>query len=87
MLCQFLSDLLARARKKMDPNKSAVFAYDRLPAHLDLGIPAPYIHSLCFPPLEILEKVSSCLKPTPKADISRLEIQICTCVTGVKAKP
>ena len=34
----------------MDPNKSVVFAYDRVPAHLDLAIPAPYVHSLCFPP-------------------------------------
>ena len=35
---------------KMDPDKSVVFAYDGVPAHLDLAIPAPYVHSLCFPP-------------------------------------
>ena len=34
----------------MDPDKSVVFAYDGVPAHLDLAIPAPYVHSLCFPP-------------------------------------
>ena len=33
----------------MDPDKSVVFAYDGLPAHLDLAIPALYVHSLCFP--------------------------------------
>ena len=36
--------------EKMDPDKSVVFAYDGVPAHLDLAIPAPYVHSLCFPP-------------------------------------
>ena len=50
MLCRFLSDLLAGARKKMDPDKPAVFAYDGVPAHLDLPIPAPYVHGLSFPP-------------------------------------
>ena len=34
----------------MDPDKSLVFAYDGVPAHLDLAIPAQYEHSLCFPP-------------------------------------
>ena len=34
----------------MDPDKSVVFAYDGVPAHLDLAIPTPYVHSLCFPP-------------------------------------
>ena len=27
--------------EKMDPDKSVVFAYDGMPAHLDLAIPAP----------------------------------------------
>ena len=36
--------------EKMDPDKSVVFAYDGVLAHLDLAIPAPYVHSLCFPP-------------------------------------
>ena len=36
--------------EKMDPDKSVVFAYDGVPAHLDLAIPSPYVHSLCFPP-------------------------------------
>ena len=27
--------------EKMDPDKSVVFAYDGVPAHLDLAIPAP----------------------------------------------
>ena len=27
--------------EKMDPDKSLVFAYDGVPAHLDLAIPAP----------------------------------------------
>ena len=42
--------LSGTGEEKMDPNKSVVFAYDRVPAHLDLAIPAPYVHSLCFPP-------------------------------------
>ena len=36
--------------EKMDPDKSVVFAYDGVPSHLDLVIPAPYVQSLCFPP-------------------------------------
>ena len=44
----FFSDFLARAREKMDPDKSVVFAYDGVPAHLDL----PYAS-----PLDIAEKV------------------------------
>ena len=27
--------------EKMDPDKSVVFAYDGVPAHLDFSIPAP----------------------------------------------
>ena len=38
------------AEGKMDPDKSVVFAYDGVPAHLDLAISAPYVHSLCSPP-------------------------------------
>ena len=34
----------------MDPDKSVVIGYDGVPAHLDLAIPAQYVHSLCFPP-------------------------------------
>ena len=62
--------------EKMDPDKSVVFAYDGVLAHLDLAIPAPHVHSLCFPPgpLDIIEKDLSCLKATPKADISSPEI-------------
>ena len=36
--------------EKMDPDKSVVFAYDGVPAHLYLAFPARYVHSLCFPP-------------------------------------
>ena len=45
-------DFLARARKKWIAilDKSVVFAYDGVPAHLDLAIPALYVHSLCFLP-------------------------------------
>ena len=35
---------------KMDLDKSVVFAYEGVPAQLDLTIPAPYVHSLCFSP-------------------------------------
>ena len=28
-------------KEKMDPDKSVVFAYDGVPAHLDLAIPTP----------------------------------------------
>ena len=65
--------LSGMGEEKMDPNKSVVFAYDGVPAHLDLAIPAQYLHSLCFP-LDIVEKDLSCLKATPKADISIPEI-------------
>ena len=33
--------LSGTGEEKMDPDKSVVFAYDRVPAHLDLAIPAP----------------------------------------------
>ena len=42
--------LSGTGEEKMDPDKSVVFAYNGVPAHLDLAIPAPYVHSLCFPP-------------------------------------
>ena len=42
--------LSGTGEEKMDPDKSVVFAYDGVPAHLDLAIPAPYVHSLCVPP-------------------------------------
>ena len=40
----------------MDPDKSVVFAYDGVPAHLDLAYAFP---------IDIAEKVLSCLKATP----------------------
>ena len=42
--------LSGTCEEKMDPDKSVVFAYGGMPAHLDLAIHAPYVHSLCFPP-------------------------------------
>ena len=38
----------------MDPDKSVVFAYDGVPAHLDLAITAP--HTAYAFPLDIVEK-------------------------------
>ena len=67
----------------MDPHKSVVFGYDGVPAHLDLAIPAQYEHSLCD--IDIVEKDLSCLKATPKADISSPEIK--RCITGMRASP
>ena len=49
---------------KMDVDKSAVFAYVGVPAHLDLAIPAPYVTAYASP-LEIIERVLSCLEATP----------------------
>ena len=69
---------MARAREKMDPDKSLVFAYDGMPAHLDL----PYAS-----PLDIAEKVLSCLKATPMADTLSPEIERCACITGMREKP
>ena len=66
----------------MDPDRSVVFAYEGVLAHLDLAIPAPYVH-----PVDIVEKVLSCLKVTPMAKISILEFQRCACTTGMRAKP
>ena len=40
--------LSGTGEEKMDPDKSVVFAYDGVPAHIDLAIPAPYVHSLYF---------------------------------------
>ena len=62
----------------MDPDKSLVFAYDGVPAHLDL----PYAS-----PLDIAEKVLSCLKATPMVDTLSLEIERCACITGMREKP
>ena len=62
----------------MDTDKSVVFAYDRVPAHLDL----PYAS-----PLDIAEKVSSCLKATPITDILTPETERCACITGMREKP
>ena len=61
--------------EKMDPDKSLDFAYDGVPAHLDLAIPAPYVHSLCFPPRHRWKgfKLSES-NLTPKAGISSPEI-------------
>ena len=33
--------LSGTGEEKMDPDKSVVFAFDGVPAHLDLAIPAP----------------------------------------------
>ena len=58
----------------MDPDKSVFIAYDGVLAHLDLAIPAPYKYTAYAFPLEIVEKDLSCLKATPKANISSPEI-------------
>ena len=62
----------------MDPDKSVVFAYDGVPAHLDLAY---------APPLDIAEKVLSCLKATLMADTLSPEIERCACITGMREKP
>ena len=59
----------------MDPDKWVIFAYEGVTAYQDPALPAPYIQSLCSPPLDIVEKVLSRLKVTIKADISCPEIQ------------
>ena len=68
----------------MDPDKSAVFAYDGVSATLIWPFPLHTYKAYAFP-LDIVEKDLSCLKPTPKADISSPEIQ--RCITGMRAKP
>ena len=58
--------LSGTGEEKMDPDKSVVFVYEGVPAHLDLAIPALYVHSLLYAsPLNIVEKDLSCLKATP----------------------
>ena len=43
----------------MDPDKSVVFAYDGVSAHLDLAIPASYEHSSCLlPDIDEKDKLS-----------------------------
>ena len=62
----------------MDPDKSVVLAYDGVPARLDL----PYAS-----PLDIAEKVLSCLKATPMTDTLSPEIERCACIRGMREKP
>ena len=71
----------------MDLNKSVVFAYGGVPAHLQLYIWPfpPHTYTAYASPLDIVEKDLSCLKATPKADISSPEIK--RCITGMRAKP
>ena len=64
--------------KKKDPDKSVVFAYDGVPAHLDLPHASP---------LDIAEKVLSCLKAIPMADTLSSEIERCACISGMREKP
>ena len=66
----------------MDPDKSVVFGYDGVPAHLDFP---PHTYTAYASPLDIAEKDLSCLKATPKADISSPQIK--RCITGMRAKP
>ena len=60
----------------MDLDKSVVFAYGGVPAHLQLYIWPfpPHTYTAYASPLDIVEKDLSCLKATPKADISSPEI-------------
>ena len=66
----------------MDPDKSVVFGYDGVPAHLDLAVPSPYVTYASQ--LNIVEKDLSCLKVIPKADISSPEIQ--RCISGLRGQ-
>ena len=59
--------------EKMDPDKSVVFAYDGGASPPRFGHFRPTYTAYAFP-LDIVEKDLSCLKATPKADISSPEI-------------
>ena len=37
----------------MDPDKSVVFAYDGVPAHLDLAIPVPHTQLMLSPSISL----------------------------------
>ena len=76
--------LSGTGEEEMDPDKSVVFAYDGVPAHLDLAIPAPYVRSLCVPPRRRWKGFKLSESDT-KADISSPEIY--RCITGMRAKP
>ena len=69
----------------MDLDKSVVFANDGVTAYLDLATPAPCTYTAYAFSLDIVEKDLSCLKATPKADISSPEIK--RCITGIRVKP
>ena len=43
--------------EKMDHDKSVVFAYDGVPAHLDLAIPAPLSIQLMLSPSTSLKRI------------------------------
>ena len=42
-----------QGEEKMDPDKSVVFAYDGVPAHLDLAIPAPHTQLMLSPSISL----------------------------------
>ena len=48
--------LSGTSEEKMDPDKSVVFAYDGVPAHLDLANPAPHTQ-LMLSPLISLKRI------------------------------
>ena len=75
--------LSGTGEEKMDPDKSVVFGYDGVPAHLDLAVPSPYVHNLCFP-TQHRRKGFKLLKVIPKADISSPEIQ--RCISGLRGQ-
>ena len=74
ILCWFFGDFLGE--EKMDLDKSVVFAFDGVPAHLQLYIWPfpPHMYTAYASPLDIVEKDLSCLKATPKADILSTKI-------------
>ena len=74
----FFSDFLARAREKMDPDKSVVFSYDGVSAHLGLPYASPPRHRW---------KGFKLSKATPMADTLSPEIERCACITGMREKP
>ena len=45
--------LSGTGEEKMDPDKSVVFAYDGVPAHLDLAIPAPHTQLMLSPSISL----------------------------------
>ena len=55
--CVGFTGLSGTGEEKMDPDESVVFAYDGVPAHLELASPAPICTQLMLPASTSLKRI------------------------------